>query len=175
MGSSICEKGTLTSLDKSHIVRKIVKTYSNMAPDGSSRRPGVDINNILTKFKDLEERQGFGEQEPNWPLEITRTPAANTCRPFTHHSLRNITGFLGGDYYYQDESKNQVIPIIGLGNQRPLPFITENHHVLTSEKYTIILIWEEWRQNFMRVKKDLTKNLQVRDYFILIIVHHYTK
>lgn len=108
----------------------------------------------------LEIRQGHSNIRPNWPPETTRNPEVEDYRPENFDCLSNLASYLGGYYFYQNEQKGQTVPLIGLGNQRPLPFITENHQVETSEKYTIFLIWEEWRQNYNKVQKDLAKGLQ---------------
>ena len=168
MGSDLCEKGTLTALDKCHVIRKITQAYKGLAPTPQNPLYKSATETLLTKFKDLERRQGWTDQEPNWPPEIVNRNARNQeKRPSTYNFCRDIVGYLGGDYAfmktpYNVNEKKQEIPLVGLGLHRPLPFITENHHVMSSENYSLILLWDGWRENYMKVIEGLKTGKQPR-------------
>ena len=168
MGTELCEKGTLTALDKCHIVKKITQACNGLAPTPRNPMYKSATEKLLTKFKELEVRQGRAEKEPNWPDEIiNKNVKRKEKRPQTYNFRRDIVGYMGGDYALMKtpsnvNEKKQEVPLIGLGLHRPLPFITENHHVISSENFVLILLLDGWRENYMKVAEGLKSGKQPR-------------
>ena len=165
MNNRICEKGTLTALDKSHLVKKITQTYNGLPPVGNNHLYKSATKKLLENFERLEIRQGRHPTVPNWPEGvIAKNSRDRPRRPQCYNQHRNLSSYMGGDNCHiklqHKDKRPEEVPIVGLGTKRPLAFITECHHLASTDKYSLIILFDGWRENFKKVNENLLENHQ---------------
>ena len=105
----------------------------------------------------VQRKQGYTYKAPDWPKKILKNEEMEASAE-NYKDLREECGLLGGDSIYA--SKTNLLPILGLGAQRPIPFLKTLDQAKTKVKYTITLVWEMWRSHKYLCDSDARSGLR---------------
>ena len=128
-------------------MNRLVQEFYNEEMNDNIWEPWDKWDYFFRNYLWAERVQGFTNSDPKWPKQLLsderRPPGVDNYR-----WNREECGVLGGDSIHTGQ--REYTPMLGLGAQRPIPFLGNLPKATSNNCYSIILLWEGWRANKRR-------------------------